>query len=86
MLFYTDESLIKCIDFSRHTSTLVLTGCFIVCVPVQFIQNFALVINKEKCAYDLWSLKVIVAVLVFSQPILEFLLVSYFLHVGIPSA
>ena len=41
--------------------------------------NVALVINKEKCAYDLWSLKVIVAVLVFSQPILEFIFVSYFL-------
>ena len=44
--------------------------------------NVALVINKEKCAYDLWSLKVIVAVLVFSQPILEFLFqfpISYML-------
>ena len=80
MPFYTDESLIKCIDFSRHTSTLVLTGCFIVCVYTCAVYTkLALVINKEKCAYDLWSLKVIVAVLVFSQPILEFIFVSYFL-------
>ena len=83
MPFYTDESLIKCIDFSRHTSTLVLTGCFIVCVYTCAVYTkLALVINKEKCAYDLWSLKVIVAVLVFSQPILEFLFqfpISYML-------